>query len=182
MMTSSVYHLSISSISVWHDVVYVTDDDFLSPPSGWSKLCFSVFQLIINIRWAFFLEIFDSFTYYFFRFVRIFLDFTYLSRFYLFSPPILFFRFSSFNILSIVFTWWLLILNWEVMYQWFFIFSGSYPIFGKYFLRINGCFWNCSYYFINFLHLAGFHITFWFQSYALISFLTFDFRISSHFH
>lgn len=63
---------------------------FLSPPSGWSKMFFFVFQLIINIR----LLSYSRFPILLLIFVRICLDFT---------PPILFFRSSFFNIFSYLF-------------------------------------------------------------------------------
>ena len=139
------------------------------------KLFFSVFQLIINIRWAFFLEVFDSFTYCFLCFIRICLDFTYFQS-------ILFFRFSFFNIFSIVFTRWLLIINWKACTSDFSFFSGSYPFF------LVSISWGltvvfCSLFlaFHQFSLVGRFSYNFWFQSYAIISFLTFDFRISSYF-
>lgn len=76
---------SIRLNNFWSTWVIFIIRCFLSPPSGWSKMFFSVFQLIINIRWL----SYSRFPILLLIFVRICLDFT---------PPILFFRFSFFNI------------------------------------------------------------------------------------
>ena len=76
--------------SFWSTWVIFIIRCFLSPPSGWSKMFFFVFQLIINIRWL----SYSRFPILLLIFVRICLDFT---------PLILLFLFSFFNIFSYFF-------------------------------------------------------------------------------